>query len=99
MASRNGFVHSPAYTVDAVDTTGAGDSFMGAIIHALTRGRFDADVLSESDLAEIADFACACASESAAKRGSLLVTPDMERVERTRSRVPKIEANLAHYKF
>jgi sugar/nucleoside kinase (ribokinase family) len=37
--------HEPARKVDVVDTTGAGDVFRGAFIHALLRGDHPGDIL------------------------------------------------------
>jgi sugar/nucleoside kinase (ribokinase family) len=39
------FYHEPAFTVDAVDTTGAGDVFRGALISALLKGESSRDAM------------------------------------------------------
>jgi sugar/nucleoside kinase (ribokinase family) len=46
-----GEFHSPAFPVEAVDTTGAGDSFVGGFLAALSRG------LSFPDAARVANAA------------------------------------------
>lgn len=46
MASGDFAVEVPALATDVVDTIGAGDSFMGALIHQLIRSDLTADVLS-----------------------------------------------------
>ncbi len=38
IASEKGCVHAPAFPVEVVDTTGAGDAFMGGLSHALLQG-------------------------------------------------------------
>lgn len=55
----------PAYKVNAVDTTGAGDAFNGGLLAALSEGK---------DLWEAADFANALAALSVQKIGT---TPSM----------------------
>ncbi|MBU9744788.1 carbohydrate kinase family protein [Diplocloster agilis] len=76
--------HLPAYQTRVVDTTGAGDSFMGGLLYGLSRVSKKPEELSEKELRERIDFANACGSACAAKRGSLLVMPTMEEVEQTR---------------
>jgi sugar/nucleoside kinase (ribokinase family) len=63
----------PAHTVDAVDTTGAGDVFRGAFIHALLRGKAPADILA---------FANAAAAVSCTREGAIDSVPTLTDVER-----------------
>ena len=88
---RNGFAYRPARSVRAVDTTGAGDSFMGALLYQLTRPGVDIDSLATEALGRIAAFANACAAASTMRRGSLLVMPDMEMAVRIMNSVPEAE--------
>lgn len=55
------FHYSRAYRVETVDTTGAGDIFHGAFVHALLRGW---------PLPRILDFSCAAAALNCAARGA-----------------------------
>ena len=64
---------SPAFQVNAVDTTGAGDVFRGAFIVAMLRGDAPADVLR---------FACAAAAVSSTREGAINSVPTLEDVER-----------------
>ncbi len=89
LRTRRGYAYRPAYAVPAVDTTGAGDSFMGALLYTLTRPGTDAETLSGDDLGRIADFANACAAASTTRRGALLAMPDMEEAERVMRSVPR----------
>ncbi len=89
LRNRNGYAHRPAYRVDAVDTTGAGDSFMGSLLFQLTRTGVDIDALTTDELGRIADFANACAGASTTRRGSLLVMPDREEALRVMETMPK----------
>jgi sugar/nucleoside kinase (ribokinase family) len=65
--------HVPAFEVDAVDTTGAGDIFRGGFIYALLRGQGPADVLR---------FAAAAAALGCTKEGAIDSVPALEDVER-----------------
>ena len=61
-----------------VDTTGAGDSFMGALLFQATRKGFSIDQLSVDELKSIAGFADACSAGSTRKYGSMDVMTTME---------------------
>ena len=58
--------HVPALSVDVVDTTGAGDVFRGAFIHALLQSQSPADILK---------FACAAAAVSCTREGAMTSVP------------------------
>lgn len=61
--------HEPAFRVDVVDTTGAGDVFRGAFIYALLRGDRPADILR---------FANAAAGVSCTRLGAINGVPTLE---------------------
>lgn len=63
------FHHEPAFQVDALDTTGAGDVFRGALIAALLRGESVPDMLR---------FANAAAGVSCTRLGALNGVPTRE---------------------
>ena len=65
--------HVPAFEVDAVDTTGAGDVFRGAFIYAMLRG---------DDPVEILRFATAAAAVSCTREGAMDGVPTIEEVQR-----------------
>ncbi len=50
LASRSGRVHVPAFTVSAVDTTGAGDAFIGSLAVFLTEGMSEEEAVSRANL-------------------------------------------------
>jgi sulfofructose kinase len=54
-------VHVPAYKVEVVDTTGAGDAFMGGLSYGL---------LQNWDLKRVGSFANACAALCCTKVGA-----------------------------
>lgn len=62
----------PAYRVNAVDTTGAGDAFNGGLAAALAEGK---------DLWEAAAFANALAAISVQRMGTTLAMPDREEID------------------
>jgi sulfofructose kinase len=65
-------VHQPAFSVEAVDTTGCGDVFHGAYASALARGL---------ELPERIRFASAAAALKATRRGGQAGIPDRPAVE------------------
>lgn len=62
----------PAFQVDAVDTTGAGDAFNGGLVAALSEGK---------DLWEAAKFANALAAVSVQRIGTTPAMPTREEIE------------------
>lgn len=89
LCTQCGCFYQPTYDVAVVDTTGAGDSFMGALVYSLTRKETDIDQLSAEQVIQIADFCNACSSASTMQRGSLLVMPDLQKVQQIMRSVPK----------
>lgn len=65
------FLRSPAFKVNAVDTTGAGDVFRGGFIYALLGGRSPMESLR---------FANAAAAVSCTRRGAMNGVPNLEEV-------------------
>ena len=68
----SGTHYAPAFQVDAVDTTGAGDVFRAGFIYALLRGWSTDDILR---------FANAAAAVSCTRLGALGGVPSLEEVE------------------
>jgi sugar/nucleoside kinase (ribokinase family) len=65
--------HVPAFSVNAVDTTGAGDVFRAAFIYALLRSQSPTDILK---------FAAAAAALSCTREGAMMSVPSLSDVER-----------------
>lgn len=79
LGSRGVFVSSggreeiiPAFTVDAIDTTGAGDAFNGGLLAALSKGQ---------DIWEAVRFANALAAVSVQRMGTTPAMPTLEEIE------------------
>ena len=66
---------------DVVDTTGAGDTFMGCALNYICENGI---MLDKEQLAELLDFANAAASIITSRRGALKVIPDKEDIDRLR---------------
>jgi ribokinase len=64
--------HTPAFRVDVLDTTGAGDVFHGGYIYGL---------LQNWELKEVTRFASACAALKCRKLGGRSGIPDLKEVE------------------
>ena len=65
---------------NTVDTTGAGDTFFGCILHYLCR--YDISELNETLLAEMLRFANAAASIVTTRKGALRVMPGVEQINK-----------------
>ncbi|PSL05854.1 ribokinase [Haloactinopolyspora alba] len=74
VAAGTAVTRHPATAADAVDTTGAGDAFVGALAAALTSG---------ADLPAAADLAVAMSSATVTRRGAQSSYPDAARSART----------------
>ncbi|WP_343210596.1 carbohydrate kinase [Anaerolentibacter hominis] len=94
LRNKRAFTYQPTYDVDVMDTTGAGDSYMGSLIYAITREGVDIDSIGEEELIRIARFCNACSSASTMNRGSLLVMPDREKVSKIMGGVPLMTTTL-----
>lgn len=68
----------PGYVVDAVDTTGAGDSFVGALLTEILRQERDHGSLAQPET--ILPFANAAGALTTLKRGAIMSMPSREDV-------------------
>jgi sugar/nucleoside kinase (ribokinase family) len=64
--------HAPAFVVDAVDTTSAGDVFRAGFIHALLQSRTPAEILR---------FGCAAAAVSCTREGAMTSVPALDEIQ------------------
>lgn len=80
--TKDGVVEASGYTVDVRDTTGAGDSFIGAFLYCLLRDEVeDLNSVSKETLHSYLDFANAYAANTTTKEGALAAMADAQEVE------------------
>ena len=85
LASKDQIVHVPAFTVKPVDTTGAGDAFMGGLSYGL---------LQKWDLERVGAFANACAALCCTKVGARAMSRYNEVVSFIREQRPAVAATM-----
>ncbi len=74
------------YTVDAVDTTAAGDAFVGGLLarvaaEGITVDQLDTLVTDQARLTDLIRFAAACGAITATRKGSFTAIPDQAEVK------------------
>jgi len=74
-------VRVPAFKVDALDTTGAGDTFVGAFAAAYDGASRDATVVDLSSLVAATEFATAAAAIAVQRKGAVPSIPTLEEVQ------------------
>ncbi|MGE5612902.1 MAG: PfkB family carbohydrate kinase [Bacillota bacterium] len=81
----------PTYDVKVVDTTGAGDAFLGGALYKLKGlGLEQLCTLSKKDLEDILSFANAVGALTTTKRGGIPAVPGIHDVERCMKEVPRL---------
>ncbi len=75
---QNTYKHIDSFSVNAVDTTGAGDGFFGAILAQLMDKKTDINQIDFNALDEIAHYANACGAFATTQKGAIgsLAYPD-----------------------
>lgn len=81
LCNRQGAALVPGYTVEAVDTNGAGDSFWAAFLYRVAKSGQRAESLTLEELKDIARFANAAASLCVQRPGAIPAMPTLEEVE------------------
>lgn len=76
------------YNTKVVDTTGAGDSFFGALLAKLVLSGKRPAQLTERELSDFVDFANAAGSTCATKMGGIPAMPDAAAIEACRRATP-----------
>lgn len=75
-------VFSKSYPASVVDTTGAGDSFMGAFLYRLSSSGRSVDSLTSEELLDFADFSNKAASVCVSRRGAIGAMASMEDISK-----------------
>lgn len=78
----------PAYSVEVVDTNGAGDAFVGTVLWQLSgMGRNEISMMDETRLREIVSFANAAGALTATCGGAIPAMPNMQQIRQCQSKV------------
>lgn len=85
LASKDQIVHVPAFSVKPIDTTGAGDAFMGGLSYGL---------LQKWDLERVGAFANACAALCCTKVGARAMSKYNEVISFIRQQRPAVAATM-----
>jgi fructokinase len=82
----------PAYDVETIDTTGAGDAFMGAALYRLgNKSLAELKAISPDELAGVIDFANAAGSLTTTKKGAIPALPGLSEIENCRKKLRGIK--------
>ena len=80
--TKDGMVEAPGYSIEVRDTTGAGDSFIGAFLFCILRDEVeDLNSVSKDKLYEYLDFANAYAANTSTKEGALAAMAAMDEIQ------------------
>ena len=74
------FAIRPGYKVDVVDTTGAGDAFLGATLYGILQLKNDFIDLSGKELNDKIDFANVVGALTTTKKGAISSIPSIEEI-------------------
>lgn len=80
IATRDFDITSPCPDGKVVDTTGAGDSFMGAFLYRMSHDNKSPHELTKDDITSYAEFANKVATIVVGRRGAINAMPSMEEV-------------------
>lgn len=72
----------PGFRVETVDTTGAGDAFLGAALYKIIEMDKRLDALTQEDLDKITIFANGAGALVTTKKGAISVMPSLDEVEK-----------------
>ncbi len=81
VAAADGMRHVPGFSVDAVDTTGAGDAFWGGFLHRMLALGKTPDALTIDEAADCARWGNAAAAVCVTRRGAIPAMPSLAEAE------------------
>ena len=80
---------APAYDVQTIDTTGAGDCFWGGLLHCLLKSGKRPEDLSQDEIAYMLDFGNAIGSLITTKKGAIPVIPTIDEINYCMTNIAK----------
>jgi fructokinase len=78
------------YNVKTIDTTGAGDAFLGAFLYKLLESNKTPADLGDDELKQMIDFSNAAGSLATVKKGAIPAMPDLEAIANCMRTVEKL---------
>lgn len=88
IATKEGTAAVPGFQANAVDTTGAGDAFMGALLYSIVKRNENPETISLATLEKIAEFSNAAAACCVTKRGAIPAMPLLKEIEEVLKKHP-----------
>lgn len=81
--TQNGFETVPTYDVETIDTTGAGDAFLGALLHCIAgKSLEELASLTNAEWKPIIVFCNAAGSLTTTQKGAIPAMPTLEQIQR-----------------
>ncbi|MBU3113083.1 carbohydrate kinase family protein [Clostridium lacusfryxellense] len=82
----NQVMRVPGYSVSVVDTTGAGDAFIGSFIYKISTSNHGISCITNENMKEILSFSNAVAALTTTRKGAINAIPSREVVEKFRTK-------------
>lgn len=82
--------NAQAYDVDTIDTTGAGDCFVGGMLHCLIQNGKHPGELSEEEISYMLDFGNATGSLATTKKGAIPAIPTIAEIKICMNEIPRM---------
>lgn len=89
--SKAGSGYLNTYNTKVVDTTGAGDSFFGALIYQISQYEGKIEEISKEEIEAMIDFSNAAGALCASQKGAINVMPSLEEVQNCLKNVPRLK--------